>query len=218
MARSPISKPIHLLIPGLNNSGPRHWQTRWEESRDDCERVDLGAWSNPHRSHWVTKLDHAIAERHEPIILVAHSLGCLTVAWWAAFSSAERFTSIVGAMLVAPPDVEREGAHPILVRFAPAPRKPLPFPTLVVASTDDPYATIERSQAMADQWRAHFLNIGALGHINADSFLGDWPEGQRLLADFQRGQTRQIEISDQNQHNFHVSGAEPQLSRASPLT
>src|SRR3546814_15586112 len=75
--------PLCLIVPGLNNSGPSHWQTLWEQSRPDCERVDLGMWSRPHRNHWVTKLDQAIGRAPAPIVLVAHSLGCHAVAWWA---------------------------------------------------------------------------------------------------------------------------------------
>ena len=170
-----------LIVPGLNNSGPRHWQTRWEQVRPDCARVELGAWSNPHRSHWITKLDLAVLEADRPVVLVGHSLGCMTIAWWAALAEPEHLARVRGALLVAPPDVEGDGVHEILRRFAPAPRIALPFPAIVVASRDDPYATIERSAVFAARWGAAFVDAGHLGHINADSFLGDWPEGQRLL-------------------------------------
>lgn len=182
MAGSSPSHPNCLIIPGLHGSGPDHWQTRWEQ-REDCRRVDLGAWNNPHRSHWITKLDLAIAYEREPVILVAHSLGCLAAAWWAALASTDRRGQVAGALLVAPPDVERRDAHPILQRFAPVPRVILPFPTMVVASTDDPYATINRSYAFAMRWGVEFRDVGALGHINADSRLGNWPEGQGMLAE-----------------------------------
>src|SRR3546814_3777941 len=76
--------PLVLTVPGLNNSGPGHWQTIWETTRNDCERVDLGMWGRPHRNTWVNKLNAAIRQADRPVILVAHSLGCIAVAWWAA--------------------------------------------------------------------------------------------------------------------------------------
>lgn len=169
-----------LMVPGLNNSGPRHWQTRWEHIRNDCSRVDLGAWSNPHRNHWVTKLDMAIRQHDGPVVLVAHSLGCLAVAWWASLTEAP-CKPVIGALLVAPPDVERGDARDVLQRFAPAPRVTLPFPSILVASRDDSYISFEAGRALARRWGADFHDAGAIGHINADSFLGDWEEGQKLV-------------------------------------
>jgi len=176
-----MPRPRCLLVPGLNNSGPRHWQSRWEVIRDDCFRVDLGAWSNPHRSHWVTKLDLQIAQEQAPVILVAHSLGCLAIAWWTALASPDRLTRVAGAMLVAPPDVENPEAHEILRRFAPAPLVQFPFPAVLVASRDDNYASFDRSGLFARRWGVDLHDAGQAGHINADSFLGDWSEGQLIL-------------------------------------
>src|SRR5215217_2714954 len=96
--------PLALTIPGLNSSGPSHWQSIWENTRGDCERVDLGMWSSPRRNSWVTKLDHAIKTAPAPVILVAHSLGCLAVAWWAALEGQPYGWPVAGALLVAPPD------------------------------------------------------------------------------------------------------------------
>lgn len=177
-------EPICLLVPGLNNSGPRHWQTVWEQTRPDCQRVELGSWANPHRNHWVTKLDLAIASQARPVILVAHSLGCLAVAWWAALTEPAAQTNVVGALLVAPPDVENPNARAEVRRFAPAPQTIFRFPAAVVASSDDPYATPDRARTFANRWGAQFVDIGPVGHINADSFLGEWLEGQRLLDRF----------------------------------
>ena len=174
-------RPTCLIVPGLNNSGPRHWQTVWEQSRSDCERVDLGSWGNPHRNHWVTKLNLAITSESRPVVLVAHSLGCLAVAWWAALAEPDQQEQVIGALLVAPPDVEDARAHPLVQRFAPAPRTTFKFPSIVVASSDDSYATIDRSRTFAHRWGARFIDAGPIGHINADSMLGEWPEGQQLL-------------------------------------
>lgn len=183
MANNPIFRklPTCLIVPGLNNSCPRHWQSIWAQTRTDCERVDLGSWGNPHRNHWVTKLDLEINRKSRPVILVAHSLGCLAVAWWAALTEPREQENVVGALLVAPPDVEHVRAHALVERFAPAPRTTFSFPAIVVASSDDHYATIERSRVFARRWGAQFVDAGPIGHINADSMLGEWPEGQELL-------------------------------------
>src|SRR3546814_20328511 len=96
--------PLVLAVPGLNNSGPGHWQTIWETTRNDCERVDLGMWDRPHRNTWVNKLNAAIRQADRPVILVAHSLGCIAVAWWAALERPPFGSPVAGALLVAPPD------------------------------------------------------------------------------------------------------------------
>lgn len=170
-----------LTVPGLCCSGPDHWQTLWEQGRRDCRRVELDDWDDPTRDGWVDRLDRAISAAAGPIVLVAHSLGCQAVAWWAAGAGAAARARVAGAILVAPPDVDQADADPRLARFAPIPADPLPFPTLVVASRDDPYAAFDRSRAMAGRWGADLIDLGKAGHINAQSGLGAWADGQRLL-------------------------------------
>jgi predicted alpha/beta hydrolase family esterase len=114
-------------------------------------------------------------------VLVAHSLGCLAVAWWAQEASAARLSKIRGAMLVAPPDVDRPGVHPLLQPFAPAPLATLPFPSLLVASRNDGYADFARLAWLAAAWGSRLADVGPCGHINAESGLGDWPQGLDLL-------------------------------------
>lgn len=173
--------PLVLTIPGLNNSGPSHWQTLWEERRGDCARVELGMWADPRRNVWVTRVDHAIRNAPGPVILCAHSLGCLAVAWWAAFERQPYGWPVAGALLVAPPDCDRSGAQLPVNGFGPTPRIALPFPSIVVASRNDPYSTIERAHSIAQYWGSHFVDVGELGHINAESSIGSWLFGQRLL-------------------------------------
>lgn len=177
----PTALPTVLTVPGLNGSGPSHWQTLWEQSRPDTARVELGLWSRPLRNAWVTKLDQAIRQAQAPVVLAAHSLGCLAVAWWAQLSGQPYGWPVAGALLVAPADVDRPGAPPELQGFAPTPRFSLPFPSLVVASTDDPWVSIERAHSMAVDWGSHFVDAGAQGHLNAASGIGWWEEGQELL-------------------------------------
>lgn len=172
--------PIVLTVPGLGGSGPSHWQSLWEVSRPDTRRVELGMWNTPHRNAWVTKLDQAIRAAQGPVVLAAHSLGCLAVAWWAALAGQPYGSPVAGALLVAPADVDGTG-HAALRPFAPSPRQILPFPSILVASSDDPWAHIEHSRSLAAAWGSVFVDAGAQGHLNADSKLGWWAEGQRLL-------------------------------------
>ncbi len=173
--------PTVLTVPGLGGSGPAHWQSLWERDRPDTARVELGMWNTPHRNSWVTKLDQAIRAARTPVILAAHSLGCIAVAWWASLSPQPYGWPVAGALLVAPADVDRRHVPDELAGFAPAPRAPLPFPSIVVGSTDDPWISIDRAHSMAADWGSHFVNAGERGHLNAVSGLGHWPEGQELL-------------------------------------
>jgi len=174
-------EPLILTVPGLNGSGPTHWQSLWENSRPDTRRVELGMWQSPRRNAWVTKLDQAIREARAPVILAAHSLGCLAVAWWAALAGQPYGWPVAGALLVAPADVDRPETRLELKDFAPSPRTALPFPSIVVASSDDPWASLQHARDLAAYWGSHFVDAGPLGHINATSGVGWWDEGQALL-------------------------------------
>lgn len=171
-----------LLVPGIDGSDARHWQTEWERDLEDCYRVELGCWDDPIRNVWISRLDQAVHKAGGDVILIAHSLGCQAIAWWARLLGASAVPSVRGALLVAPPDVDQQDVDRRLDRFAPNPDVAFAFPALVVASRDDPYASIERSREIADQWGAAFLDAGDLGHINADSGIAEWEEGQALLS------------------------------------
>lgn len=173
--------PLILIVPGLHNSGPEHWQTKWEMERGDCVRVDLGMWEKPHRNTWVNKLNLAIHRANRPVILVAHSLGCYAVAWWAHYEQPARGHPVLGALLVAPPEVDTIDSASPLTTFAPTPEIELPFDTIVVASHDDHYIPYERARRLASIWGGQFADAGRSGHINADSGLGSWAFGQFLL-------------------------------------
>lgn len=182
MPRDLIANPMLLTIPGLEGSCADHWQSAWERERRDCRRVELGDWADPDRDRWLHRLDQAVAAEEGDVLLVAHSLGCLAVCWWAARAGDLEIQKISGALLVAPPDVDRESVDPRLARFAPTPFAPLPFAAMLVASSNDPYATIDRSRRMAALWDAQFIDLGKVGHINARSSLGAWPGGQHFLS------------------------------------
>lgn len=169
--------PPFLIIPGYTNSGPAHWQTLWERQLPNARRVQQRDWDHPNRSEWVTKLDEEIRTSAEPPVLIAHSLGCLTVVSWAA----EHPRPITGALLVAPPDVETPDSLDVLRGFTPIPMLPLHFPSMVVASEDDPYVTLLRSVEFAQAWGSRFVSVGAAGHLNTAAGFGPWPAGEALL-------------------------------------
>jgi len=173
--------PLILTVPGLENSAPSHWQSIWEREFDDIARVDLESWDRPHRNGWVNKLNLAIRDAGRPVILVAHSLGCHAVSWWAAMERPRYGDPVIGALLVAPPEIDVAPIDDRLKAFAPSPKAPLPFPSIVVASQDDPYIRFHRARRLAQFWGSRFADAGHVGHINADSDLGAWRFGQFLL-------------------------------------
>ncbi|WBY00014.1 alpha/beta hydrolase [Ramlibacter tataouinensis] len=167
-----------LLLPGWQNSGPQHWQSLWE-ARHGYRRVEQHDWMRPLRGDWSARLEDAVLASEAPVVLVAHSLGCILAAAWASVS---RSTARVrGALLVAPGDVERPDLREQLRGWAPIARQPLPFPSVLVASRNDPYCRLERARELAQAWGSRFVDHGEAGHLNADSGLGDWPRGQALL-------------------------------------
>ena len=172
---------VTLLIPGLNGSSETHWQSVWEREQTGCVRANLGAWRDPTPQLWVERLEREIARQTLPVVLVAHSLGCIATVMWEQQSSDALRRKVKGALLVAPCDPEHCDAVIALRRFTPLPSAPLGFRSIVVASSDDPYATLDRSRAFADNWGSTFVSIGAAGHINARSNLGAWRYGQALV-------------------------------------
>ena len=132
------------------------------------------------RGDWMARLDEVVQASAVPVVLVAHSLGCQLVAAWAAHS--QHTARVAAALLVAPPDTERDDMPPNLFNWRPVVRQWLPFASLVVTSSDDPYCAPVRSAQMASDWGSATRAIGARGHINGESGLGDWPEGWAMLS------------------------------------
>jgi hypothetical protein len=167
-----------LLLPGWQNSGPSHWQSRWEAVHGH-RRVEQDDWDWPRRGDWMARLDEVLLASPSPATLAAHSLGTHLVAAWAARS---RHTARVrAALLVAPPDTERVDMPPHLFNWRPIVRRQLPFPSIAVLSSDDPYCALDRGEQLAADWGSDVVHIGARGHINGDSGLGDWAHGIALL-------------------------------------
>jgi hypothetical protein len=178
-----MTTPRILTLPGWLNSDPDHWQSRWER-QFGYQRVEQSDWQWPRRGDWMARLDEVLLSDETPAVLVAHSLGCQLVASWAEHSQHSRRVS--AALLVAPPDTEREDIPPQLHNWRPIRRGKLPFPSLAVISSDDPFCAPERATQMAADWGASVLIAGPLGHLNSESKLGDWPAGQALLAQLMR--------------------------------
>ena len=169
-----------LLLPGWQDSDAPHWQSRWEAVHSD-HRVEQHEWIHPRRGDWLARLEEEVLAAPGPVALVAHSLGCILVAAWAAHS---RHTAKVrAALLVAPGDLERDDLRQMIPGWAPIVRQRLPFPSLLIAANDDPYCDAARSRQLAADWGARFVDAGAAGHLNGESGLGDWPQGRALLND-----------------------------------
>ncbi|WP_394780683.1 RBBP9/YdeN family alpha/beta hydrolase [Undibacterium sp.] len=170
-----------LLLPGVYNSGEGHWQTLWEQALPGAVRVQQRSWDHPQKDDWVASLSAAISAVDGPVVLAAHSLGCALTAWWVSLGmpGLQAPDQLRGALLVAPPDVNR--AEFLAPSFAPMPLPRFPFTCEVIASSNDPWCDMTVAQQWAGQWGAGFHGIGAQGHINGDSGLGDWEQGRDWL-------------------------------------
>jgi predicted alpha/beta hydrolase family esterase len=167
-----------VIVPGLGGSGPDHWQSHWERAYSRARRVRQSDWDKPVRSLWIERLTEEL-ERAPGAILVGHSLGCAVIAHLAW---RHPDLKVGGALLVAPADVDHLGrGSPQLGEFAPMPIGRLPFRSVVVASTNDPYMSIERARFLAKAWGAGLVNAGACGHINVAAGFGPWPAGEKIL-------------------------------------
>lgn len=173
-----------LLLPGWQNSDAMHWQSRWE-ALYGFNRVQQHDWMTPRRGDWMMQLEEAVlSSARDDLLLVAHSLGCVLVAAWASHS--QNTHRIAGALLVAPGDVEsRPDLAALLPSWLPIERQPLPFPSVLLGCSNDPYCTQERAHALAQSWGSQWVLYGAAGHINSASGLGDWPQGLRYLEQLQ---------------------------------
>ena len=167
-----------LLIPGLWNSGPLHWQTEWEKLHPDWRRVIQRDFDHPEPEEWARTLDEAIRACPRHPVLAAHSLGCSLVAYWAAKYGG---AGVAAAMLVAPSDVEAPN-YPVEGRaFTTMSLQRLPFRSKVISSTNDEYVTVDRARSFAQAWGREFVSIGDAGHINGASGYGRWTEGEQML-------------------------------------
>ena len=170
-----------IIVPGLSGGTPDHWYSRWEQKLPTARRLTQEDWHQPDLAAWTGELVAAVDVATRPVVLVAHSLGVITVGHAAARIS----DCVVGAFLVAPPsaDVMRTMAA-VDPAFAVMPSTPLPFPAVLVASRDDSYCSWDASVALADAWRTELVDAGMSGHLNSESGHGPWPEGLMRFAGF----------------------------------
>ncbi|MEG0199820.1 MAG: alpha/beta hydrolase [Comamonas sp.] len=167
------------LLPGWQNSDDGHWQSLWQQ-RYGYQRLEQHNWQHPLRGDWSIRLQETVLDAPRPVTLVAHSLGCVLVAWWAAYSQAAK-TRVRGVLLVAPGDTEQDSLRAAVPGWSPVLLQTLPFPSILVASENDPHCSLERAQAMAQGWGSRMVNAGAAGHLNTASGLGLWDSGHALL-------------------------------------
>ena len=165
-----------LIQPGWQNSGPHHWQTLWEARLGNAaKRVAQQDWMVPQRDAWVQMLERTIEQASHPVIVLAHSVGCMATVF--ALETAK----VAAVVLVAPADTERPGAPEPLQSFVPIPMQRLIAPALVVTSDNDPYCSLVRAREFAQVWKADLEVIPGGGHINGDSGFGPWPGGWQLV-------------------------------------
>lgn len=166
-----------VIVPGWRNSEPAHWQSLWADRLPNAHRVEQGNWQFPRRKDWVDRLaNDIVSSRGERVVVVAHSLGCIATAHLPPEAAAR----IDAALLVAPADPERRAQ---LADFAPVPSQRLPYRSLLVASSNDPYCPVRLAGAYARAWGSEFVRLENAGHINVAAGFGEWPFGLQLLSE-----------------------------------
>jgi predicted alpha/beta hydrolase family esterase len=171
----------YLIVPGWQGSAEDHWQSHWQRSLPNSARVEQADWVTPKRQDWIAALELAVQASTGSVILIAHSLGCITVAHWAAQAPLASLRKVQGALLVAPADVERPACAPALRNFAPIPRNLLPFPSQVVSSDNDAAVSAPRALELARDWGADAGILSGAGHINVKSGHRRWEQGFAYL-------------------------------------
>ena len=174
----------YLILPGLGDSGPDHWQSYWLKKFPNAVKLIQEDWNNPELSDWLINLEKTLQKIESPVVLIAHSLAVsLVLHWDEKHKNSDQ--KVVAALLVAPADVDSEEHTPDAIRnFAPMPLHNLSFPARVVASENDPFISVKRARCFATCWNADLVNIGKRGHINSESDLRYWEEGQEILTKF----------------------------------
>ncbi|SFB57171.1 alpha/beta hydrolase [Azotobacter beijerinckii] len=176
----------YLILPGWHGSPDEHWQSYWQRTLPNAVRVEQADWENPDPFSWVAALERAVVAERRPAILIAHSLGCVAVALWAAQAAPASLARVRGALLVAPADVERPTCHEALRCFAPIARERLPFPSQLVGSDNDSVASPTRALELARDWGSLPTILPGAGHINVDSGHHRWEQGFAHLYRLQR--------------------------------
>lgn len=166
-------------MPGLHGSGCRHWQTWWQNQDARALRVEQEDWVKPDIDAWANNICRAISRIGEPVWLVAHSFGCLA----SLRVVQENSSGIAGLLLVALADPDKFSlAHRL-------PQGKLNMPSILVASTTDPWLRFDKAVRLANTWGSQLVNAGDAGHINTESGFGMWIEGMMLLSQMKQRRT-----------------------------
>jgi len=184
----------YLIVPGWQGSGDDHWQSHWQRSLPNSARVEQLDWLAPRQQDWIAALERQIAADPRPAILIAHSLGCVTVARWAAQAATASIRRVRGALLVAPADVERPNCPEALRNFAPIARQALPFPSQLVGSDNDSAASAARAIELARDWGSEVAILSGAGHINVKSGHQRWDQGFAYLFRLQSRIEQQLRL------------------------
>ncbi|MEQ1770263.1 MAG: alpha/beta hydrolase [Devosia sp.] len=179
-----LSEADILIVPGLGNSGPGHWQSRWADRMNTARVVEQSEWDEPLLADWVDRIFHEIMLSTRPVLLIGHSLGVSAIIHTAQLRIKD--TKVRGAFLVSPPDLERVDMPAEIHGFRNVPTDPLPFPSMVVGSESDPYAFHDRIRGFASDWGSDFQTAGNAGHVNVESGHGPWPEGLLMLGELMK--------------------------------
>jgi len=183
--------PTVLIVPGLRDHVKTHWQTWLAQQLPQAHTVPPLGREDVNCAKRVQAIEDAVAKLQAPVLIVAHSAGCLMVAHWCR--STAYAPRVRGALLAAPPDFEHpmpEG-YPTLPElraggWLPVPRQTLPFASVVAISRNDPLASVAQARAMAEDWGSQTVDLGEVGHLNPQSGYGEWPMALQLITQLSR--------------------------------
>ncbi|MEY8879256.1 MAG: RBBP9/YdeN family alpha/beta hydrolase [Leptothrix sp. (in: b-proteobacteria)] len=180
--------PRLLIVPGLRDSGPTHWQTWLQARQRQALRIEQTDWQTPDLTRWAGQIAQSLeALRGAPCLVAAHSFGCLALARHLALRPD---LPVAAALLVAPADPDKFGVATML------PQSALPMPTTLVASDTDPWMHADQARGWAQRWGCAFVNLGDAGHINAEAGFGPLPLAQRWVTAASQRLAREWRRSD----------------------
>ncbi len=168
-----------VFVAGYGNSESKHWQRLWFNSIKSSCWVEQKEWNNPNKDIWIKELENTMLHIEGPIVIIAHSIGCHTVVEWV--KKYYKAQEIIGALLVAPPDTNQKNFPKEIKGYKNPPLEKLPFRSVCVLSSNDPYSSEVKAEFLADKWGSKVVHIGSKGHINLASNLGIWEEGKEIL-------------------------------------
>ena len=181
MSKPEAVSPGLLIVPGLRNSGPLHWQSWLQSLHGDSVRVEQDDWEVPDLDAWVNRIARTLETRAgRPWLAVAHSFGCLALVRYLAQHAHQSAANLVSALLVAPADPDAFSASTLL------PQTRLGIPTTLVLSETDPWMRLTKAQLWAQRWGSASVNLGDAGHINSASGHGPLPLAQEWVLGFAR--------------------------------